>query len=61
MKKLILFLSVFATTVIAQQTISDLTVKDFKVVSTTKASKPCPLMTTTQRDAIASPLNGQCV
>lgn len=49
------------TYVHAQQTISDLTVKDLKVVSTTKGSKPCPLMTQTQRDAIASPLNGQCI
>lgn len=45
----------------AQQSFNDLTVKDLKVVNTAKGSKPCPLMTTTQRDAIASPLNGQCI
>lgn len=29
--------------------------------STTKSSRPCPVMTETQRDAIASPQNGNCV
>lgn len=46
---------------VAQQTIKDLTVNDLKVVSTTKGAKPCPLMTETQRGALASPLNGQCI
>jgi len=59
--RIFLFLLLFVTSAMAQQTIKDLTVQDLKVVSTTKGSKPCPLMTQTQRDAIASPLNGQCV
>lgn len=33
----------------------------FEVVSTTKASKPCPVMTEVQRDAIGSPQVGACV
>jgi hypothetical protein len=44
----------------AQQKIKDLTVNDLKVVSTTKGSKPCPLMTETQRNAITAD-NGRCV
>jgi hypothetical protein len=31
-----------------------------EMVSTTKASKPCPEMTTTQRDAL-TPVNGSCI
>lgn len=31
------------------------------VVSTTKSARPCPVMTETQRDAIASPALGACV
>jgi hypothetical protein len=58
MKYLILFLSFSA---FAQQTIKDLTVQNFKVVSTTKASKPCPNMTTTQRNALSSLEVGRCV
>lgn len=61
MKYFLLAFYVFANAAHSQQTINDLTVKDLKVVSTTKGSKPCPLMTQVQRDAIASPLNGQCV
>lgn len=49
------------TCAFAQQTIKDLTVNNFKVSSTTRGSKPCPLMTETQRDALAGPLNGQCI
>jgi hypothetical protein len=60
MMKWFLFLFVI-TSAIAQQTITDLTVKDFKVVSTVKGSKPCPVMTDTQKNAIASPVSGQCV
>lgn len=38
-----------------------LNLSEFDVSSTTKPSKPCPDMTETQRDAIASPGNGRCV
>lgn len=58
--KLFLLILLFTATVFAQQTINDLTVKDFKVVSTTKGAKPCPLMTSAQISAIVNPLNGQC-
>lgn len=51
--RFILFL-LLINTAIAQQTINDLTVKDFKVISTQKASTPCPAMTQTQRDAAPS-------
>ena len=33
----------------------------FKVVSTTKSSQPCPVMRAVQRDAIASPADGDCI
>ena len=59
--KFILAILFFISTVYAQQTIKDLTVNDLKVVNTKKGSKPCPLMTETQRNALVSPLNGQCV
>lgn len=40
----------------------DLTVNGkMKAVSTTKGSVPCPVMTQVQRDAIAAPVNGDCV
>lgn len=45
----------------AQQTIKDLTVNDFKVENVKQGSKPCPLMTETQRNAIPSPQNGRCI
>lgn len=61
MKYFLWFLFIGNIAAYAQQTIKDLTVQDLKVVSTVKGSKPCPLMTSTQRDAIASPLNGQCI
>lgn len=57
----ILFISLNALG--AGQTIhGDLNVNGrLKAVSTTKASLPCPQMTETQRDAIASPIAGDCV
>ena len=51
----------------AQQNINSLTTKDIKVNgnlevnSTLLASKPCPVMTEAQRDAIASPQSGRCI
>lgn len=33
----------------------------FEVSSTSKSSKPCPLMTEVQRDAISSPQKGNCI
>lgn len=51
----------------AQQNINSLTTKDIKVNgnlevnSTSLASKPCPVMTEAQRNAIASPQSGRCV
>lgn len=60
MKKFLFFLALTTGVVVAQQTINDLTVKDLKVVSTSKGSKPCPLMTGAQISALVSPLNGQC-
>ena len=51
----------------AQQNINSLTTKDIKVNgnlevnSVTLASKPCPVMSEAQRDAIASPQSGRCV
>ena len=51
----------------AQQNINSLTTKDIKVNgnlevnSVTIASKPCPVMSESQRDAIASPQSGRCV
>lgn len=51
----------------AQQNINSLTTKDIKVNgnlevnSTSLASKPCPVMTEAQRNAIASPRSGRCV
>lgn len=51
----------------AQQTFNSLNVKELavngqlNVNSTTKGSKPCPAMTQTQRNAIASPASGQCI
>jgi hypothetical protein len=61
MKYILWLLFLLTTAVYGQQNIKDLTVQDLKVVSTVKGSKPCPLMTQAQRDAIASPLNGQCL
>lgn len=51
----------------AQQNINSLTTKDIKVNgnlevnSTSLASKPCPVMTEAQRNAIASPQSGRCI
>jgi hypothetical protein len=51
----------------AQQNINKLSTKELtvngkmEVNSTTLSSKPCPAMTETQRNAIASPLSGSCV
>lgn len=51
----------------AQQNINSLTTKDIKVNgnlevnSTTLASKPCPVMTEAQRNAISSPQSGRCI
>ena len=59
--KILICILLFISTASAQQTISDLTAKKFQVVSTSVGSKPCPLMTETQRNAIVSPLNGQCI
>jgi hypothetical protein len=61
---IILLYSVTAKT---QTTFNKLNVKDLnvngniQVVSTTEASTPCPEMTEAQRDAIASPILGNCV
>lgn len=49
-----------------QQTFNKLNVNDLNsnkvtVTSTTQSSKPCPSMTETQRNAIASPATGSCV
>jgi len=41
--------------------VGTLTTKTLDVTSTVKASKPCPKMTLAERDAIVSPLEGQCV
>lgn len=59
-------LLMYATTAKSQQTFNSLNVKDLAsnrviVTSTTQGSKPCPAMTETQRNAIASPLIGQCI
>jgi hypothetical protein len=57
----------FSVTAKSQTTFNKLNVKDLnvngniQVVSTTEASTPCPEMTETQRDAIASPVLGNCV
>ena len=62
-----LTLMLLATPLIAQQTFNKLNVKELdvtsrvNVTSTTKASKPCPAMTETQRNAIVSPLSGSCI
>jgi hypothetical protein len=51
----------------AQQVYNKLSVKELDVTSrvnvssTTQSSKPCPVMTETQRNAIASPANGSCI
>jgi hypothetical protein len=60
MRYFLLLLFLVTSAIYGQQVIKDLTVNDLKVVSTTKGSKPCPLMTQTQINAIVSPLNGQC-
>lgn len=59
-----LFLLAFLFTIstaFGQQTINDLTVKKFTVVNTKLGSKPCPLMSESQRDAIAIPESGDCI
>lgn len=68
MIKILLALSFFLTGEIhAQQNYNKLNVKELdvtsrvNVTSTTKSSKPCPVMTLVQRDAIATPLTGSCV
>lgn len=68
MIKILLTLSVFlAGEIHAQQNYNKLNVKELdvtsrvNVTSTTKSSKPCPAMTETQRNAIATPLNGSCI
>lgn len=69
MKNLLLLLLLFTISLNAnsQQNINSMTSKDIKVNgnlevnSTTIASKPCPVMSEVQRDAIASPLAGRCV
>jgi hypothetical protein len=68
MIKLLIALSVFITSEIhAQQSFNKLNVKELdvtsrvNVISTTKSSKPCPAMTETQRDLIASPATGSCI
>ena len=61
MIKILIALFLLIGTAFAQQVIKDLTVQDFKVVSTVNGSKPCPLITDTQKNAIVSPLSGQCV
>jgi hypothetical protein len=68
MIKLLIAFSLFFTSEIhAQQSFNKLNVKELdvtsrvNVISTTKSSKPCPVMTETQRNAIASPLTGSCI
>lgn len=63
---LFLLLLIYSTTARSQQTFNNLSVKDLAsnkitVTSTTSGSKPCPAMTEAQRNAIASPLQGQCI
>lgn len=66
-KLLVLTLLFFASSTQAQQVYNKLNVKELdvtsrvNVTSTTKSSKPCPAMTETQRNAIATPLNGSCI
>lgn len=66
-KLLVLTLLFFASETNAQQVYNKLNVKELdvtsrvNVTSTTKSSKPCPAMTETQRNAIATPLNGSCI
>lgn len=56
--KLILISLLFITNIFA----ADTTIYGkLTVSSTTKGSKPCPVMTEAQRDAIASPASGDCV
>jgi len=69
MKSIILLISLFYTlnsmgqmaNRIDKLDVNDLTAKKLAVESTTHGSKPCPKMTQEQRDAIVSPLEGQCV
>lgn len=65
---LLLFVIVFTTSALGQLAnrldkldVNDLTAKKLNVVSTTSGSKPCPAMTQVQRDAIVSPVEGQCI
>ena len=64
---LILFIILIPSSAFSQVVFNSLDVKDLNVsqdivvTSTTKSSKPCPAMTTTQRDAVASPATGSCV
>lgn len=66
-KKFIYLFLFLSFSISGQQTINklitkELTVQDkVEVTSTTKSSKPCPVMTEVQRDAISSPATGSCV
>lgn len=66
-KKFIYLFLFLSFSINGQQTINklitkELTVQDkVEVTSTTKSSKPCPVMTEVQRDAISSPATGSCV
>ncbi len=52
-------LSVFGA---GQKINGDLTVNGkISAISTTRGSKPCPVMTETQRNAVSTPTNGDCV
>lgn len=70
MKSLItlLFFILFISTALAQLTnrldrleVNDLKSKKLEVISTTSGSIPCPKMTQTERNNIASPIEGQCI
>jgi hypothetical protein len=43
------------------QVLNQITSGKIDIASTTLASKPCPVMSEAQRDAIVSPVNGDCV
>lgn len=61
MKLFLLAFLLTISTAFSQQTINDLTVKKFTVVNTKLGAKPCPLMSESQRNAIAIPENGDCI
>ena len=67
MRILLLVCMFLGAPVFAQQSINKLTTKELtvngkiNVNSTTIGSKPCPVMSEVQRDAIVTPLSGSCI